>query len=212
MALPATDDFNRGDSETLGPNWTISPTGSVDWTVLSNEASAEGTIGGRCGALWNQDWFSANQYCQVTVKALNGSVGNAVFVTARHGPGTTATYDTYAFGGVYSGSSETFLSKTRKVIDGAFTDLASAETPIAVDDLIRIEVRGVWMVGLVNGIQRVSPAADGALASGAVGLLAVSSADDVNRVDDWEGGAIGSDLEPKGWHSVYPTVVATGSR
>jgi len=199
VALPATDDFNRGDSGTLGANWTQSPSAQGQLSIVSNQANTPTSIAFH-GALWNADSFANNQYGQVTVTEATAS-GSRGGPTARHQAGTLSTFTMYAF--VWNQTnSDTDIEKR---IANVSTVIASGGQEPVLNDNLRIEADGINLDGFINGVPKLA-AADAAIAIGAPGIFGVPVGANTWKFDDWEGGDLpAGDLETKGWENPVAT-------
>ena len=185
-ALPATDTFTGTDGTALttySANWSLNSGNFVINTnsVAPNQALIEG------GARWNADTFASDQYAQGKIVAVSTS-GQTIGVAVRASTSGTASY--YGFYNDGSGGGKTFLFK---MVSGTWTQLGAIGTGLAANDVIRLEISGTTLTPKVNGVTKSPPGAqtDSALSSGAAGLSGYSASTS-NRLDDWEGGSLGS--------------------
>jgi hypothetical protein len=175
MALPATDNFNRGPAGTGGANWT-DQFGGITIPVTN---TIKGTTAGDYNlALWNADVFSNDQYSQA--KYLGGAFAG---VGVRHS-GSAGSRNAY-----YLLCNQAGATRLTKVVAGTLTDLiapGSVPDP-ATNDIIKISVVGTLITVYINGVSQGS-ANDSSLTSGSAGVLFY----DTNaELDDWEGGNAG---------------------
>jgi len=67
-----TDNFNRANANPVGGNWqTI--TGLSNMQILSNQLTGQASLSS--GAIYNSGTFSADQYSQATLNAINNTSG-----------------------------------------------------------------------------------------------------------------------------------------
>lgn len=169
MALPATDNFDRGDGA-LGANWT----GSVgsDLTIVSQAVTASSDVTD-CSMYWNADIPDAAQYVQLVLSnadlyagpTCRGSTTDWVYLESNTGGSNWAVR-------WYNG--------------GAFTQIGSFYSTAPADgDLAKITADGSTFKGYINGTERISGSNASAPASGRGGIYCYSN---VARVDDFEVG------------------------
>ncbi len=168
MSLPATDNFNRANSLSLGANWTVtSPMNGGG--ILSNQAAERNGV--IALAAWNADTFASDHYAQAIV-VLGGSEGPAVCVSGTNG------YVAYWAG---AGSSSLVIYR----YDSGVPTLIANAGPLAIaGNLVRIERVGSGLTVKVGGTTLLT-ATDSTYMTGAAGLLLELA---VGVADDWEGG------------------------
>ena len=179
-ALPATDDFTTGTTQSLtdySANWTNN-NGSFEVQKLTDDVGSK-TSSAECGAHWNADSFNDDQYAEVTVSSVgaNDLIGCGV----RHATSAATWYGYYAL------SSERYLFK---LDGGVWTELNKyLSGGISVSDVMRIEAEGTIITPLLNGSEDtdVGWKSDSAISSGYAGLSGYNSTI-INKVTDWEGG------------------------
>jgi len=214
MSVQVSDDFNRGDSGTLGSQWTKSPSNSAqEFSILSNEANANWALPvfNSQGSFWSADSFADDQYSQATLKGIDTVNGAALFVSVRHTLGTVSTFDLYGFGCRWTGAGGYFY--VQKWINGSLTHLVtdSGDTPL-VDDVLRLDVRGVSLVGREMARSAATlQVTDASITSGSAGLYAIAATDDTGKLDNWKGGDY-EELIPSGFVGQYPTIIRGGGR
>jgi hypothetical protein len=175
----ASDDFQRADSATLGPNWTA----ASDAGLAISSGQAVGTnAGGNSGGMWTASAFASDQYSQVTVSAtaLTGSqwVGPAVRMQA----GGMSAYT-----GIYYwnfGSPELMLFLRN---NGGWTGLGSWATggPLPAGTVLSLSATGSTITFSSNGVQRIS-VVDPTLTGGTAGILTNGTA----PAAGWAGGSV----------------------
>lgn len=179
MALPATDNFTGVDGTqltTYSANWTLN---NGDFDIQSNALACDAND--ECGAHWNADVFSNDQYSEVDLTGFATS-GLWVGVCVR-AAASGATYYGY-----YGSGDDSYLFK---MVSGTWTEIASGGA-VASGDTLRLEAQGTTLTPTQNGSTTGTPGAqtDSAIASGSSGVAGYADADDL-RMDDWEGGNIG---------------------
>lgn len=183
MALPATDNFNRGDGG-LGANWTT-VTGQNAPVISSNEVT---TSSGDSAAYWNADSFNDDQYSQLEISAI--SVACGPIVRAASGAHSFYVFMHY------------FTSEFRiyKAVSGSYTQLgASYAIGASANDILKLTVSGTTLTPSINGADQATRS-DSDLSSGSAGLRVSNTSD---KVDDWEGGNVA------GGTTVAPTTIPT---
>lgn len=179
MTLPASDNFNRTDDPTgLGANWTPIR-GSPTAQILGN-AAAPNIDNVEGGIIWNADTFADDQYAEATISQRGNLSYIGVLVR-----GTTNNY--YLF---YTDDAQRYFAR---IVGGVFTSF-SVDSPLAVNDVMRIEAAGDEISCYINGTLWTS-LTDTNHASGAAG---VSVYDNITstRLGDWEGGNLNQVIRP----------------
>jgi hypothetical protein len=189
---PATpiDSFTQPDGP-LGSNWTNQTTNTIS-IVGSRAQSASGAPH---MAFWAAHVIGANQFAQVTVRAISPNLQYA-YVTCRATDTTSATFDHYQLNtDGASGNGHTHLNK---IVDGVLSVLTVYPATFINGDVLRIECTGsgaTTIKAFKNGQQIGSDYVDsnGPLVGGqpGIGLFGVAAAS-----DDWQGGAIATAVAP----------------
>lgn len=165
MALPAFDNFNRGDSVfTLGANWTAY-TGT--WGIFSNAAYSPDSFSLNAFAGWTADSFSGDHYAQ--------AVAGTAFSTGKISPSVRVQVSgdgiLYYTGDIVSVSDGVIIAGVGAVVSG---------------DVMRLEVVGATVEFFVNGVSKGTGTT--ALTGGVAGLYAGLN---TLTIDDWTGGNMG---------------------
>lgn len=121
----ASDDFNRADSSTLGPNWTDDIAGIG---IFSNHA--KGTSGNQ-GSHWNAVTFATDQYAEVTFSTY-ANLGTCNGPAVRAGGGDF-------YWAVACGTTDIYV---QRVIGGVNTGIATMTASITAGTVIRMEAIG----------------------------------------------------------------------
>jgi len=186
MALPATDNFNRGDSSDLGTNWDVIY--GAGHQIASNACACNtGSEDGWDGAeVWNADSFDDDHYSSATVSTAPGA-GGATGLAVRCDP----TPDDY-FYGYSSDNANAYLFK---VVNGSFTTHDSG-TAWTNGNTIRLEAEGTSITALKNGSNDTSvssPWTDSSISSGSAGVSGYGAySPTFNSIDNWEGVNLGA--------------------
>lgn len=178
--MVATEDFNGS------PNGTLLTTHSINWTatynnlqINSNECGPQG--GGESACEWNAESFSGDQFGEATVSANTSSGSRDVGPAVRcQGVGSGSYY------GFYGYNVESFLFRMN---EGTFTELSSFGD-FDLNDVVRIEMIGSTVQGMINGVIVDGPSEDSTHIGGAVGVCSFGSLADLQRIDDWSGGSL----------------------
>ena len=178
----ASDVFTDANGTTLpthNANWAGQRVSGSDstMTIQSNAAGMPGVLRGNHWTAIN----IADQYSQATVVIVPSANGS---VRARCAAQGTQTY--YA-GGL---NPNDFGAGDRiwKYVGGVLTNIAFVAASIAANDVIRLEAEGSSLTLKLNGVTRVGPSTDTAIASGRPGLGAEDVAIDVGILDNWSAG------------------------
>lgn len=167
----ASDNFNRPDASTLGPNWTDLVAGCK---IVSNQATASDNNADT--AYYSAATFRADQFSQATAIARSSAPGVCVRTS-----GTSSNQNYYVF---ELGASVAILGK---VVTNTFTQLASIAHTFAANDVIKVYVKDSFLAGVLNGIEVLS-VTDTDLTSGRPGITLDGTGD---IVDSWSGGDVG---------------------
>jgi hypothetical protein len=173
LALPATDNFNRTDSGTLGANWTVAQ-GGTSAGVTSNRLAGQESGATDGLQYWNADSFSANQYAQLVniSPGATGYLGPAVCVAS--GKGIYAYFDD---------------SEIYEMTGGVRTDIGNrSSNAMTANDLLYIEVNGTAVDVKENGVSVGTATTSLSCSSTSAGIVHYST---TNQGDDWEGGDLG---------------------
>jgi len=175
-----TDNFNRAS---LGTNWTAnngawSIQGSVD--LQETSAAAAAYLLRR-----SLEAYPSAQYSQGKIVNTNASTDRGMGVGVRISTAGAVTGYFANFLGTAAGP------RINKVIAGTVTNLAAGSVTRALNDVVRLEVRGSVLQAYVNGILRAT-VDDPSVAAGAPGFAneLQSAAANLERYDDWEGGSL----------------------
>jgi len=175
MSLPATDDFNRGDANPIGGNWTT-VTGQGDVAIVSNQAVG-GNGGGGAVARWNADTFSDDQYCQAKIQTIDG----ASLLTRV----PSSAFDGYLLYMAGSGDVRIY----RMDAGSAIGPLSTPNFAYVVGDTVKLTSVGSTHTAYKNGVAQANPATDATHTSGSPGINFNNSS---SALDDWEGGNVSS--------------------
>ena len=157
----------------IGSNWTIQQNGL---NIASNQI--QGTTASQSNSgFWNANTFSAIQFAQVTITALNGATDFPGVTVLASGTGGSATYYDCV-----ENSTTIFL---QRVVNAGTTNLTSTASTGAVGDILRLEVApGGALTCFKNGASTLT-ATDTQIASGSPGLLISGN---VATEKNWSGG------------------------
>lgn len=181
MSVIATDTFTRADGG-LGGNWTTL-TGMGAPQISTNRVRTN-AVGTDSEARYSAASWPNDQYAQVKAVLINTSRGGGPLVRCSSSAETMyGAYVSGAFGAA------TFFA-TIKSVAGAHSNLATTNTTVAANDVIRVEVQGNQVSGYINGTLTLGPTSDSSITSGDAGLLVfVDSGTTADaEIDDWEGG------------------------
>jgi hypothetical protein len=167
MGLPATDNFDRANSPTLGVTWTDMQAART-LSIASNQATE--TAAANTEAFWGADVFANNHYSQLRFVSgtFCGPMARAL--------GLDATGVGYIFG-----SDGNVYRKAGTV----YTEIGFTES-YTFGDIGRIEPVDTTIKVLKNGVQVGEDITDGTYSGGSAGISASNA-----QVDDWEGGNLG---------------------
>jgi hypothetical protein len=188
MAQLASDNFNRADAPTLGPNWTplVAPGTNVPLQTVSNQieaASANPTIAKEMyfGGL---NW-PPNQYSQVQIVAASGGgdEGPAVRMSSND------THYACVVSNVGAGNANVQI-----VLDqaGTYTPLASSTSAtVSAGDFVRCTVQGTSLI-MTNQTTSVTllTATDATIPRGYPGVIDYAGSSTPNYImANWSGGS-----------------------
>lgn len=169
MATLVTDDFNRANGA-LGANWTLITNAPAAFTIVSNQAltSSQNTKG-HGNAYTGAGWTGGpNQWAELKIIANpsgndGGPVARALTSAVTYYVCCINNADAVALGG--SQHFELF-----QVVAGVFTLIGSTVSVVVnANDVIRVEVQGTTIRGLLNGVQLTS-GTNATLAAGNPGM------------------------------------------
>jgi hypothetical protein len=170
----AYDNATRANGA-LGANWTLQQS---TLNIASNQI--QGTAAGTSNtAFWNVSPFSALQFSQATVTALNGTSDFPGVSVLASGTGAGSTY--------YDCVEDSTTIFLQRVVNTGTTNLTSAASTAAVGDLLRLEAGPSGaLTCFKNGAVALS-ATDTTIVSGSPGLLISGS---VATLKNWSGGNV----------------------
>ena len=181
------DTFTRGNSGTLGANWTAlcDATDTQVLGITSNAAQPQ-VVGGRATSYWNANTFANDQYSQALA-------GGSALGTNTHLDGVTVrtsagTYYGFTWNLVNSGTTLSIF----KVVSGTFTSIGAGivNTVAVIGSLMRLEVVGTVLNAYVDG-NLVLTGSDADIVSGAPGITAfMAAASPTANLTNWEGGSL----------------------
>lgn len=164
MSLPATDNFNRGDSSfDLGANWTaiaLSP------SVVSNACRAEGSSNPEHCSQWTADSPNADHYGQCVMASPSTDALGGAGPIVRVGGSTRTTLVGYILG------ANSDVTKVYRVDAGpSYTAIATLANTYAANDVAKLSAEGSTIRGYKNGTQNGTDISDATYGSGGVGLF-----------------------------------------
>jgi len=186
MALPATDTFTTGPSADLenygAGNWTLNSGGAGAMRIVNTVDAVHSVNVDENLYHWNADTFANDQYSEATASGAAGSnsfIGPAVRV---HASAATGYY-------YYVSSDSAYLSK---LVSGSWTQLGSTGSA-GGNNLRRLEAEGTTITPYAAGSvdSSIGAQTDSSIASGSAGLSGYAE-DAGHRLDNWEGGNLGS--------------------
>ena len=156
----------------IGSNWSVEQNGL---NIASNQI--QGTTTSVNSAFWNASSFSASQFAQATITALNGTTDFPGVSVLASGTGSSSTY--------YDCLENSTNIYIQRVVNTTATNLTSAASTGAVGDILRLEVApGGALTCYKNGAVALT-FTDTQITSGAPGL---SVSGNVSTVKNWSGG------------------------
>lgn len=181
MSVIATDDFNRANGG-LGANWTTDTTPNSGFTIQSNAAGPPSDTDS--GSTRTAESFPDDQYAKATyVSTLaNANTDEGIGVSLR----SDAAGKRYRIlGGGTGGAARALIA----IDNGGYTNLANVACQFSAGDVIEGRAIGTLISIFKNGALQTSVVNSG-LTSGNPGLY-FSSSQNLNTLDDWEGGDFG---------------------
>src|SRR5439155_11542233 len=181
--IAASDNFNRADGG-LGANWTKPPASQNNLVIVNNQVGVD-VEQSHNYAFWSADSFSGEQFSQVAMVNIGSFSG--VIVRAKAG------VDEFYLG--FVGSDHTYSIYVRTA--SGYTDLADGFTETwSPGDIVGLEASGSGPVNLTllkNGIP-VLTYTDSTynITGGSPGIGMFSPSGSNLRVDNWEGGDLGT--------------------
>src|SRR5216684_38561 len=168
----AYDNATRSNG-VIGGNWTIQQN---SLNIVSNQFQGTSSNSSNT-AFWNANPFSAIQFAQATVTALNGTADFPGVTVLASGASTSANY--------YDCVENTTTIFIQRVVNAGTTNLNSASSSGAVGDLLRLEAApGGALTCFKNGAVALT-ATDTQITSGSPGLLISGS---IATEKNWSGG------------------------
>jgi hypothetical protein len=157
----------------IGANWTVQQNGL---NIASNQI--QGTAAGASNsAFWNANPFSASQFAQATITALNGTTDF---------PGVTVLASGTAAGSTYydcvENSANIYL---QRIVNAASTNLTSAVSAGTAGDILRLEIAPSGALTCYKNGAAILSATDTQILSGSPGLLISGN---VATLKNWSGG------------------------
>ena len=154
-----SDNFNRGDSTSLGVDWTED---NGDWAITSNTLRCTTGAGAYHKCRHNTSLDSANYDIEVDGRSGTATVGVGAF--GRGAVSATVTYYSFI-------SFEGDANYIAEITAGGETLLATGTAPPAASTNFRLRCDGSTLTGYENDVQDAT-VVDATLASGAVGVAA----------------------------------------
>jgi hypothetical protein len=172
MGQIVSDDFNRSDSTGLGSNWT-----SVlqHFDIVSNQAKTT-LSGDNQNVFTGASWTGGNdQYAEAAAitKVAFGDFGPIVRASS--------SAETFYYFAIDTSDTSSLLGSSitcgiLKAVGGSFSTLGSTSAfVINVNDVVTIEANGTSLQIKVNGVVKIGPVTDSAIASGNPGLFGFNS-------------------------------------
>ena len=186
-ALPATDAFTASDGTdltTYSANWALNNggTGSLKFSINTN-AVHPNTSGNEIAAHWTADAFANDHYAKGTIS----NIANASYVGLAVRAASGSTYTFYDYNG--DGADGSYMSK---YVSGSYTALGSAGAVFTTSLAIELHVSGTTITPKRGGSTAdIGAQTDSSIASGSAGISGYGTATG-SRLDNWEGGNIGS--------------------
>lgn len=180
MTTIASDTFTDTNGTTLqshtpsgGGTWTKSIGGAgVDIEIQSNQATPSGN---NAWYYHSQDPTGVEYDCQFTIKQT-GSTNYAIGLVGRC---STSAETGYLY---HPGGSFHYLYK---VSGGSYTELGTYFASVAINDVIKLEIKDATKRVFVNGTQRISSTNNDVTAKGKAGLRGYGTST-TQYVDDWQ--------------------------
>ena len=167
----AYDNATRANGP-IGSNWTAEQNGL---NIASNQI--QGTTALSNTASWTANTFSASQFAEATITALNGTTDFPGVTVLNSGSGSTTDF--------YACLEDTTNIYIQKVVNAGATNLTSTASTGSVGDILRLEVApGGSLTCYKNGAVALT-FTDTQLTSGAPGLFIAGG---VATLKNWSGG------------------------
>jgi hypothetical protein len=175
----ATDNFNRADVNPIAGNWTDAGAGSSAYKIVSNQLVTN-NVGGEQYIYWNADTFSSDQFSQVQLITVNGSIG----VTVR---GSGSSKDYYAIQDFNGLDIFKFVSTTYTHLGG------DAGYTWPANDYIRLVAQGTTITAYADAsappTTQKGQVTDTTFSGGHPGIYNFNSTGAI--YDNWSGGDLG---------------------
>lgn len=163
-----SDSFVRKNATSLGNNWNLNV---GNFSIASNVAINTSTSGSDGIASWGQQYFSNDQWAQVTIgtaPTTGTTLAGAVVRAAGPGVDTFYLYECVSA----AGANNRYLVKD---VAGTGTTLLTGPTATCSSgDVLRLEVVGNQLTGFYNGTVDLQ-ATDSSIASGSPGMRILNS-------------------------------------
>lgn len=195
----ASDTFNRGDSSTLGSNWSVYYTcGPGSSALIIGNMAAASTSGpfNTVGNFWSASTFNNDQYSKATLtQNLPSGEGTVFTLMVRSGnafcnPGVTQ--NTSYGGGVdrvdFGLQTDPPYYRIWKKVNNTATNLVVSSQAAAMGDVVELDAKGTSLKLIVNGLSILN-ATDTDISSGYPGIqLRSPGLVGVGFLDNWSGG------------------------
>lgn len=179
MTLPATDNFTRANSGSLGANWTEQIHGLQ---ISSNHATPVVSLTYQF-VFWNADVFNNDQYSELTISNFDGSAGqDGPTVRASGTAGSAQNY--FMLCDLPNGRTQFYYYH-----GGTFTQIGTnITTAWANGDIAHLEVSGTTFTLKRNGTT-IGTETDSNIGSGSAGFELRNPTNDTASL--WTGGNVG---------------------
>lgn len=200
MSQIVSDDFNRANSTGLGANWT-SVTNHFD--IVSNQAVSN-VAGDNQNVYTGASWTGGNdhyaEFAIISIVTTGQDTGPIV-------RSATASETFYYFALNYVDASVGLGSSFSCAVQKApsFTVISSATITVSANDVLRLEANGTSLTAKVNGVTKIGPSSDSAIASGKPGMFGFGAS---ATLDNFAAGdfaaAVTNVASAVGWHQRGP--------
>jgi hypothetical protein len=196
MAVLATDDFNRGDSASLGANWTTDGQSNVN--KISSNTAVPTSLGGvsDTGSTYSAISWGNDHYSKVQISATGGAAND------ENGPGPavrmSGSAGTRKFYRIAAQKAATNNVEVSKYNGTTFTVISNFTNSWSSGDTWEIDIQGTTLTWIKNG-STISSTTDSLLSSGSSGITYSSCAGiSAAAFDNWEGGDFSASGLPPG--------------
>jgi len=202
MAFPTQgvlDDFNRGDSASLGSNFTEGDLVDSDTTfeIVSNQCANVAASGGTASARWNVETFGPDSEVFCTAVNLPADTGDRNSIAARIVQPGISTADGYALAIRFDGTTQKF--RLQRIDNGSDTDLgAEVNSDMVAGDKFGLEIIGTTLKGYRESggtyTEKISRTDSNHSAAGNLGIFQwqVPASEVDPALDDFGGGTVGA--------------------